>query len=360
MSIYFKERFKNLRKSRDLTQEQIAEIFHVSPQSVSRWETGVNYPDIEILPHIAVFFHVTVDELLGTEDVRGEADAKNYTKDIRNLLNSGKLDDAIETARQAVKQYPLNTRLHYLLVQALSTANNAHAADEKYKDEIIAISERMINLTDYNASLEHRVQLIRQYAKWGMREDAKRILDTLPTEIWNTQEPWSGLVLDDDAWLQNQKHRMIRASYLLDYLISGYAHHAGLPPLKKIQSLKAQMQMMDLINTITSDNPAGEVIHLEVAMGDIVIAELYSGLGDHENALAHVEKATQHAAYHMDHMDKTNEDDGGNYMPWETPRNLPWILWEDHLTKTAFDPIRQDERFVKCFGKLQANSRELK
>ena len=67
MSNYFSTKFKNLRKANDLTQEQIAEIFHVSPQSVSRWETGANYPDIEILPHIALFFKVTVDELLGTE-----------------------------------------------------------------------------------------------------------------------------------------------------------------------------------------------------------------------------------------------------------------------------------------------------
>ncbi|HZJ75575.1 MAG TPA: helix-turn-helix transcriptional regulator [Clostridia bacterium] len=40
MSIYFKENFKFLRKKRDLTQEQIADKFHVAPQSVSRWETG--------------------------------------------------------------------------------------------------------------------------------------------------------------------------------------------------------------------------------------------------------------------------------------------------------------------------------
>lgn len=40
MSIYCKENFKFLRKKRDLTQEQIADKFHVAPQSVSRWETG--------------------------------------------------------------------------------------------------------------------------------------------------------------------------------------------------------------------------------------------------------------------------------------------------------------------------------
>ena len=52
MAIYFSEKFKKFRKERDLTQEQIAEIFYISPQAVSRWETGATYPDIEILPHM--------------------------------------------------------------------------------------------------------------------------------------------------------------------------------------------------------------------------------------------------------------------------------------------------------------------
>ena len=67
MAIYFTEKFKNLRKSRNLTQEQIADIFHVSPQAVSRWETGITYPDIELLPALADFFSVTVDDLLGID-----------------------------------------------------------------------------------------------------------------------------------------------------------------------------------------------------------------------------------------------------------------------------------------------------
>ena len=67
MAIYFIEKFKNLRKSRNLTQEQIADIFHVSPQAVSRWETGITYPDIELLPALADFFSVTVDDLFGID-----------------------------------------------------------------------------------------------------------------------------------------------------------------------------------------------------------------------------------------------------------------------------------------------------
>jgi len=67
MAIYFSEKFKNLRKSRSLTQEQIADILHVSPQTVSRWETGATSPDIELLPLLSDLFSVTVDDLLGID-----------------------------------------------------------------------------------------------------------------------------------------------------------------------------------------------------------------------------------------------------------------------------------------------------
>jgi len=122
MSIYFSEKFKQLRKNHELTQEEIADIFHVSPKCVSRWETGATYPDMELLPHLAIFFKVSLDELLGTEEIRSEEKAKEYMKDIRSLLNSGKVYDAIDTARKAVKEYPLNDDLQLYLYEALCTA----------------------------------------------------------------------------------------------------------------------------------------------------------------------------------------------------------------------------------------------
>ncbi|MDR3313746.1 MAG: hypothetical protein LBS96_04730, partial [Oscillospiraceae bacterium] len=61
------------------------------------------------------------------------------------------------------------------------------------------------------------------------------------------------------------------------------------------------------------------------------------------------------AMHHLDRMDQTNEQ-GGNYYPWPTTRNLCWILWEDHLAKPQFDSIRSDEKFLACFALLKANA----
>ena len=61
----FTEIFKALRKDKQLTQEQIAEVFDLSPQTISRWENGTSNPDITLLPAIASYFETTVDALLG-------------------------------------------------------------------------------------------------------------------------------------------------------------------------------------------------------------------------------------------------------------------------------------------------------
>ncbi|MDR1690002.1 MAG: helix-turn-helix domain-containing protein [Clostridiales bacterium] len=355
MSIYFSKKLKQLRKDKDLTQEQIADIFHISPQAVSRWETGATYPDIEILPHLAIYFKVTIDELLGTEEIRSEEKINEYIRDIRKLQNSGKLYDAIELIREAVKEYPVNNSLQYHLLQALRAVCSKDSPDfEKHKTEIIATGERIINNDPNNWGIKH--QLIQQYAEWGIKKEAKRILDTLPPEIWDSQEPWAGLLLDGEDWELNQRNRIIRAKYYLEWLIGAYIAKSGLSVSQKLEFKKAKMQIEQLIDTISGEKPEpiGRVFDYTN------FAELYCEAGDIENALDNVEKAVQGAMHHAEQMDKTDDIDGSNYFAWSTARNLPWIIREDHLMKPQFDIIRNNKRFIKCVDELKANSRELK
>ena len=64
MTIYFAETIKNLRLQKKLTQEQLAEQFYVSSRTVSRWETGSNLPDIDLLILLADYYEVGLKELL--------------------------------------------------------------------------------------------------------------------------------------------------------------------------------------------------------------------------------------------------------------------------------------------------------
>lgn len=63
---------KELRKERSITQEQFAEMMGVSGRSVSRWETGSNMPDLDVLIQIADYYEVEIGEILDGERKSGK------------------------------------------------------------------------------------------------------------------------------------------------------------------------------------------------------------------------------------------------------------------------------------------------
>lgn len=67
----FCERIKELRKIKNLTQKQLAEILKTNNSSICDWECGRSQPDLEMLVCIAEFFEISVDYLLGLEDESG-------------------------------------------------------------------------------------------------------------------------------------------------------------------------------------------------------------------------------------------------------------------------------------------------
>lgn len=59
------EKITSLRKAKNITQAQLAEYLHLVPQTVSKWEAGNGAPDISLLPRIADFFGISLDDLFG-------------------------------------------------------------------------------------------------------------------------------------------------------------------------------------------------------------------------------------------------------------------------------------------------------
>ena len=95
------ENLQLLRKQKGKTQEELAEVFNVSSQSISKWELGINCPDITMLPKIADYFKVSIDELLGYKPM---SSINSIYIDVKSLIDSSsnKIDDAYKIARLAV------------------------------------------------------------------------------------------------------------------------------------------------------------------------------------------------------------------------------------------------------------------
>ena len=73
----FHEKLQELRKTRGLTQEELAEALYVSRTAISKWESGRGYPSIDSLKEISNYFSVTIDELLSSEKLLSIAEKEN-------------------------------------------------------------------------------------------------------------------------------------------------------------------------------------------------------------------------------------------------------------------------------------------
>ena len=84
----FNEKLQKLRTNENLTQEELAEKLYVSRTAISKWESGRGYPSIDSLKAIAKYFHVTIDELIGGEEIvtLAEQDIKESNKQYTTLL----------------------------------------------------------------------------------------------------------------------------------------------------------------------------------------------------------------------------------------------------------------------------------
>ncbi|MDE6640166.1 MAG: methyltransferase domain-containing protein [Acetatifactor sp.] len=92
-------RIADLRKRNRVTQQELADSIGVSFQTISKWETGINMPDITILPLLAEYFKVSTDQLLGLQPLDGETyiPEKTATKDFWNQ----KLEYLLRTRRSS-------------------------------------------------------------------------------------------------------------------------------------------------------------------------------------------------------------------------------------------------------------------
>lgn len=75
------EKLQELRKQKELTQEELAQSLYVSRTAVSKWESGRGYPNIDSLKAIAKFFGVTIDELLSGDELLNLAEEDTRQKE---------------------------------------------------------------------------------------------------------------------------------------------------------------------------------------------------------------------------------------------------------------------------------------
>lgn len=157
MEIKLGEKIKELRNRDGRTQENLADALGITSQAVSRWETNGSYPDMEMIPSIANYFGVTIDELFGyRNDREDKIDAIIKKIDAFHIKGDGTdrwVDECLAILRGGLAEFPQNERLLITLADTLSEAGWRRHKEWTYYDE--------------EGFIQHRYDIHKNNAYWA-------------------------------------------------------------------------------------------------------------------------------------------------------------------------------------------------
>ncbi len=209
MKLQIGEKLKELRHQNDITQDRLAEVLGVSSQSVSRWELGICYPDLELLPSIANYFDITLDDLVGMNKIRSEEARIAIFTEVLNLERGKQWDKAVEALRNALKTFPEDDEMETELALVLPKTG-------KQKDlmEAITLSEKVLDrCTGEKLRSTARANLCFLYKAAGLTEKAAAMGKTLP-QIWECRE-----VLIPDLVPEEIRDEMVERGFNIAYQV---------------------------------------------------------------------------------------------------------------------------------------------
>jgi transcriptional regulator with XRE-family HTH domain len=146
-----------LRKEKGITQDQLANFIGISTAAVSKWESGISYPDITLLPVLATFFNVTIDRLLNFKIELNDEEVMNIFSECESLFSSGNLDEAIDRSKSYVEKYPVSYLLK-LRIGFLFTMYSWKKNDEEMYMKMMAYAIEQFEDVAQNSSRAELVE----------------------------------------------------------------------------------------------------------------------------------------------------------------------------------------------------------
>jgi len=194
MTISLGEKLKELRKAKNVSQEQFASYLGVSFQAVSKWENSITSPDITLLPSIARYYGITVDNLLQVEHINADEYFENCSKQAANHFRNNHLQDVLSVWLEAYQKLPNDIRVKEMLMSIYYDIDKV-----KYQNQIIELGTEIYH--DFTAESFYKGQAIKQiavtYAHCGNQKKAIEWVKKAH-QINHAQEMLYMQVLSDD------------------------------------------------------------------------------------------------------------------------------------------------------------------
>ena len=391
MQLNLGTKIRELRRRDGRTQDNLAEALGVTAQAVSRWESGGSYPDMEMIPAIANYFHISIDELFGYQDDRDkkiqsilDSADKILTKQGMIISNGSLTDDVydcINMLREASEEFPNESKILSKLANALHMwgwhvhGAHAHALDDsgvyhddiaynaknEYWQEAVRVYERILKCDPTPDERESTIiAVVNLYSQMGEYEKAKAIvMQQNPLRI-------SKEVLLPKATTGEEKEKAeaYRIMNLLHCLGNAIINTLAMRPALSLSEYGKDLYLsvIKVYESIFADGRCGDW-HVQICLLYLQLAhrEAHGG-GSMEKIMEYFDKAFEHykeydCIYHQ--LEK------GEEYAYSAPlvstlkegkgdlSTFSENFWEYELkayTKEVLDEIRKNPKYAECFA----------
>ena len=353
------QKIRELRRRDGRTQEALAEALGVTSQAISRWEANGGYPDMEMLPAIANYFHISIDELFGYNSDREEKIKSILDQAGRVRKNQGftlikgyiseEFRECIDMLRTAANEFPNEPRILLRLADMLHlwgfneqgvVANYNNEAGflmydtelhstNAYWQEALTVYEKLLKS---NPSAEEREMAIRGmvplYCRMGKFKEAKELAEA-QNSISICKEVLLPLATQGEEMMQYEGQRITALLLQLNLSISSAitAKNLGNSEYK----CKITLALLHLFETVFEDGRCGAYHQ--------AIGQLYMDLVNYES---HITKDFKKA---LEYFDKGFD----NYKEYERINSegdysytAPLVLYMKPIDKCKRTPLGEN------------------
>lgn len=361
---------KKLRLDKNMTQEQLAETFSISPQAVSRWETNAALPDISLLPAIANYFDVTTDFLL-------EVDISNKKKEIDNIIDlartytaRGLWSKSIDILRDALRKHPsahaLSSELAYALYGLPSEIENISDAERQAQfREIVALEEDVLTNSKDTALRYDATQLLcYAYKELELMEKAESLAQTMP----HTHQCCENLLVSISD--KTKRYRRMQQAFLLhlQQTLLGITCNCaplddGTRPYTLEETITLNKKAIEILNIVFENGDYGTLHSLYLIQYHLNIAAFYARLNKRDEAIRYLSLAKEQAI--------RNDQEGKESVKSHTSLIVRGYKYQDvfygtnennslhqlnEMDDSIYDFIREDAEFKSIIEELNPHA----
>ena len=369
MSQSIGKNIRKLRKERNLTQEELAELLNISAQAISKWENETGMPDISQIVPLASVFGVSTDLLFGLSDTNEQQEVETLIQDLHAKNKKLEIDDYEEYKQrtEALKVYPNNFTLLYSCFVKGCFLLQTDWQDRLSKEEQRAIYNECIRQS--NVILSHcpnadmvintKRELIGLLETKKEHEKAMELIKELPNSVTDV----SSMILARFFIGRKNWSSAIETCHGNIYeLLRELQHQVNLLTIAYLRSGRYEkaettcLTMLDLIHAVFKEETYTPPCHLEQSLYRfLAICALKQG--NEEQAVRWLEEMYEYSCNQAKGFEKilylqTPLLDTYK-MEFNYPYYEPKVMLQNQLEKDCFKVLSENQRFLDLKKKVR-------